>query len=66
LLAQELKRPVMPLLVSWSSDSAGVMYRARRPPPAPSRPGSEEPLAGIEWNARADVSNEFAGALWLA
>ena len=21
----------MPLLVSWSSDSAGVMYRARRP-----------------------------------
>ena len=23
--------PVMPLLVSWSSDSAGVMYRARRP-----------------------------------
>jgi hypothetical protein len=22
---------VMPLLVSWSSDSAGVMYRARRP-----------------------------------
>src|SRR5271166_1398242 len=23
--------PEMPLLVSWSSDSAGVMYRARRP-----------------------------------
>src|SRR4029077_12936872 len=23
--------PVMPLLVSWSPDSAGVMYRARRP-----------------------------------
>ena len=23
--------PVMPLLVSWSSDSAGVMYWARRP-----------------------------------
>src|SRR6516164_10689413 len=23
--------PVMPLLVSWSSDSAGVMYGARRP-----------------------------------
>jgi hypothetical protein len=23
--------PVMPLLVSWSSDSAGVMYQARRP-----------------------------------
>jgi len=23
--------PVMPLPVSWSSDSAGVMYRARRP-----------------------------------
>src|SRR5580693_7005461 len=23
--------PVMPLLMSWSPDSAGVMYRARRP-----------------------------------
>src|SRR6266496_5178876 len=23
--------PVMPLLVSWSSDSAGIMYWARRP-----------------------------------
>src|ERR1700734_3505244 len=31
LLSTSGRTPVMPLLVSWSSDSAGVMYCARRP-----------------------------------
>jgi len=39
---------------------AGVTVAVRTA--APGRPAG---LAGIEWNARANLSNEFAGGLWL-